>query len=242
MSINPTKMIIGVRHEKLYVFTDHVGEIVDKLREVQNYSNWPNFSFDAVSVDAKIGTVKVKNSEGTFDINCSSDGYLVSASLGAEYTKGDLESTANILADSVLPIISAQNVIDRFGVVFHYTHTLKAGSSESLQKVLTGVDLDGDLESCLVRQVIREEKCDSPDSNDSEEQIRKIMRTELIVPQESDGIPNVEQLINVEIDIQKYFYPSRPYDRNSLHEFISYAEKNSTEILETNFHSEFSDS
>lgn len=112
MEWHSDKIIVGIRHKRLFRVSDLLGEIVDKLVPLQGYGPFPGKCFEQIKRPNSMSII-LNDKEDTISVNCNIEGVILTCDMEAEpkVTIDDIKEMFLQIVNIVLPITSVMSTL-----------------------------------------------------------------------------------------------------------------------------------
>lgn len=226
MEWHSEKIIVGIRHKRLFRVSDLLGEIVDRLIPLQGYGPFPGKCFERIGRPDGMSIV-LNDKEDTISVNCNIDGVILTCDMDAEpkLTIDDIKEMFSQIVNTVLPITSGAESINRIGIINQFIFPDYKNASETIYTNLLQLDLKGIPDTLSLRFALKNPTTEAIVSPEEKKDYKNV-----IIQVNSDKSENIESkppdIIRLSVDYQIYFEPARSFKNvlieNHFNEAIDY--------------------
>lgn len=144
MEWHSEKIIVGIRHKRLFKVSDITGDIIDKIVPLQGYGPFPDQCFSIVE-RPDITSIILKDKEETISTNLNIDGVILTCDMDAEpkLSIQDIEKMFLQIINIALPITGGSESVNRIGIINQYIFSNFQNAAGVIFKKLLNIDLRG---------------------------------------------------------------------------------------------------
>lgn len=226
MEWHSEKIIVGIRHKRLFRVSDLLGEIVDKLAPLQGYGPFPGNCFERITRPDNTSVV-LHDKEDTISVNCNIDGVILTCDMEAEpkVTIDDIKEMFLQIVNIVLPMNRGSESINRIGIVNQFIFKDYKNAAETIYKNLLNLDLKGVPDNLSLRFALKK-PTDEAMVDPEEKKDYKNVIIQVNSYRSEEGEPKPPDKIKLIVDYQIYYEPERIFKNvlleNHFNETIEY--------------------
>ena len=227
MEWHSEKIIVGIKHKRLFRVSDLLGEIVDKLAPLQGYGPFPGNCFELITRPDNTSVV-LHDKENTISVNCNIDGVILTCDMEAEpkVTIDDIKEMFLQIVNMVLPITRGSESIDRIGTVSQFIFKDYKNAAETIYKNLLNLDLKGAPDNLSLRFALKKPTTDAIVDPEEKKDYKNVIIQVNSYRSSEEGEPKPPDRIKLIVDYQIYYEPERTFKdvllENHFNETIEY--------------------
>lgn len=228
MEWHSEKIIVGMRHKRLFGVSDLLGQIVDKLVPLQGYGAFPGKCFERVGRPDSMSIV-LSDKEDTISVNCNIDGIILTCDMEAEpkLTMDDIKKMFLQVANTVFPMTGGSESINRIGIINQFIFSDYKNAAAAIYTNLLNFNLKGIPDNLILRFALKnptEESIINPEEKKDYKNV--IIQINSYKSAEAELKP--PDKVRLTIDYQIYFEPPKFFKdlliENHFDEAIEYWE------------------
>jgi hypothetical protein len=226
MEWHSEKIIVGIRHKRLFRVSDLLGEIVDKLVPLQGYGPFPGKCFDRIGRPDSMSII-LNDKEDTVSVNCNVDGVILTCDMDAEpkLTIDDIKEMFLQTVNIVLPMTGGSESINRIGIINQFIFPDYKNAAETIYKNLLHFDLKGIPDNLSLRLALKNPTTEAI-INPEEKKDYKNVIIQVNSDKSEEGESKPPDIVRLSVDYQIYFEPLRSFKNvlieNHFNETIEY--------------------
>lgn len=156
MEWHSKKIIVGIRHKRLFKVSDLLGEIVDKLAPLQGYGPFPGKCFERIE-RPDVFSIILNDEENTISVNCNIDGIVLTCDMDAE-PKLTIDNIKDIFLQTVnivLKMTGGYESINRIGIINEFASQDYKNAAETIFANLMQIGLSGIPDNLSLRLALK---------------------------------------------------------------------------------------
>lgn len=228
MEWHSEKIIVGIRHKRLFRVSDLLGEIIDKLGPLQGYGPFPGNCFERITRPDNTSVV-LHDKEDTISANCNIDGVILTCDMEAEpkVTIDDIKGMFLQIVNVVLPMTRGSESTNRIGIVNQFIFKDHENAAETIYKNLLNLDLKGVPDNLSLRFALKNPTIEAiVEPEEKKDYKNVIIQVNSDKSESEEGEPKPPDRIRLIVDYQIYYEPQRALKNvlieNHFNETIEY--------------------
>lgn len=230
MKWHSEKIIVGIRHKKLFKFINNSGIIIDEILPLQGSGPFPEKCFNRLSWRADNMGFRLHDEFETIILECHTEGIIFSCDMDAEplISLDEIQEIVLTIAIKVLPITDGIKLINRIGIVNEFLiKSFKNSANTAFSKICKFNSIPGIPDNFYTRVAFK-----NPlqigyikgSVNDYKNVILQIVSNK--TDEEKESPPDS---LRINIDYQIYFSPERNFSdeifKKHFDDFKKFCEK-----------------
>ncbi|MEK6690076.1 MAG: hypothetical protein AABY78_02095 [Nitrospirota bacterium] len=226
MEWHSEKLIVGIRHKRLFRVSDFLGEIVDKLAPLQGYGPFPGNCFERIGRPDNMSII-LYDKENTISVNCNIDGVILTCDMDAEpkLTIEDITKMFLQIVNIILPLTGGSESINRIGIINQFLFQGYENAAKTIFTNLLNLDLKGIPDNLVLRLALKNPAIEAI-VNPEEKQDYKNVIIQINSDKTEEGETKPPDRIRLIVDYQIYYEPQRTLKNvlieNHFNETIEY--------------------
>ena len=218
------RLILGIRHTRIFKISDVLGDIIDKAITLQGTGSFPKGCFTQVERPDGMSIV-LKNDEDTLSLNCNIDGVILESDMQAERynDKKTIQEMFLKILNLVLPFSEGKNKINRIGIVHQYSCL----NEKACQKIFSDYlkfDLGGTPDNIAIRFALKNPSFEALAVLSKKSDYKNLIIEINSNKKEDSESDSPQNMIKMSIDYQMYFEPLRKLNDIKIDEHMSAAD------------------
>lgn len=209
MEWHSEKIIVGIRHKRLFRVSDLLGEIVDKLAPLQGYGPFPGKCFEQFTRPDNMSIV-IHDKEDTVSVNCNIDGVILTCDMDAEpkLTIDNIKEMFLQIVNIVLLMTGGSESINRIGIINQFIFPDHKNAAEDICTNLLHLDLKGIPDNLNLKLALKNPAMEAI-INPEEKKDYKNVIIQVYSDKSKEGELKPPDIIRLSADYQIYYEPQR---------------------------------
>lgn len=219
------KSVLGIRHNRIFSFMDISGKVIDDLISLNGTGHFPVETFVKIGYSKDGSAFKLSDEEETLFVDCNLDGVVVTTDMLAEpkISLSQIKEMVVTIAETIFKHSSGKNSINRIGMLNYYKFKKEENSSKFLlSNLIKYEDYVGIPEQFLYRFSIKQPTIETVMPNQKYDYRNTIFT--ISAEKLEKKIDTPPTLIDVQIDHQIYFNPSKSFSSELINEHYRHYE------------------